>query len=205
MGDDWRVCIAFGYLWRLKSGRRALISALESRLGDQVTVSATNNSIFLYAGSAAAAEQAAQVAGEVLARLDVSAPVLTERWSPWENQWRDAAEDPSADVTAERQLLDDYRKQQARELSARTGWPDWHVRADLPSRREAVALAGQLAAQGWRVRPHGRRLIAGADCEEDAQALVQALSGDGDDDAITAFRVKRVSYSFVPGWLPPSG
>jgi hypothetical protein len=79
------------------------------------------------------------------------------------------------------------------------------VRADLPSHREVVALAGQLAAQGWRVRPRWRHLIAGADCEDDAKALVQALSGDGDSyaDAVIAFRVRRVSYSFIPAWLPP--
>jgi hypothetical protein len=206
MGDDWRVYIAFGYLWRRPgSGRRALIAALDSRLGDQVKVSATNTKIFLYAGSGGAADEAAQVAREVLARHDVSAPVRTERWSPWDQQWQDATEDPSADVAAERQLLDEYRKQRAREISAATGWPNWHVRADLPSHREVVALAGQLTAQGWRVRPHWRHLVAGADCEDDAQALVQALSGDGDGyaDAVTAFRVTRVSYSFVPDWLPP--
>ena len=40
MGDDWRVCIAFGALPRkLKSCREELIPALGSRLGDQVTVS----------------------------------------------------------------------------------------------------------------------------------------------------------------------
>jgi len=40
MDDGWRVCIAFGVLPRsLHSFRRALISALGSRLGDQVAVS----------------------------------------------------------------------------------------------------------------------------------------------------------------------
>jgi len=202
MGDDWRVCIAFGYLSRRpKSGRRAVISDLDRRLGDRITVSAKNTEVVLYADSAGAAEEAAQAAREALARHDVSAPVRTERWSPWDQQWRDATEDPSVDVAAERQLRDEYLRQQARELSAVTGWPNWHVRADLPSHREVVALAGQLAAQGWRVRPHRRHLIAGADCEEDAQALVEELSGDA--DAVTAFHVKRVSYSFVPPVMPP--
>jgi hypothetical protein len=58
MGDDWRVCIAFGDLPRqpksdrqalIQSFREALIPALGSRLGDQVTVSSGNTQIFLYA------------------------------------------------------------------------------------------------------------------------------------------------------------
>jgi hypothetical protein len=55
------------------------------------------------------------------------------------------------------------------------------------------ALAGHLAAQGWRVRPRRRSLIVWADCEDDAKGLARALCGDGRTDAYTAFRVRRVS------------
>ena len=60
-----------------------------------------------------------------------------------------------------------------------------------------VALAGYLAAQGWRVRRRRRHLLVGADCEDDAQGLVRELSGDGGADAETAFRVGQVSYSYM--------
>src|SRR6266581_4813121 len=76
--------VAFGVLPRsLHSLRQALISALGSRLGDQVAVSSSRwgTRIFLYAPSAGSADEAAQVAREVLARRDVSAPVRTEFWS----------------------------------------------------------------------------------------------------------------------------
>jgi hypothetical protein len=85
MDDGWRVCIAFGVLPRsLHSLRQALISALSNRLGDQVAVSSSRwgTQIFVYAPSAGSADEAAQVAREVLARHDVSAPVRTEFWSP---------------------------------------------------------------------------------------------------------------------------
>ena len=116
MGDDWRVCIAFGALPRsLHSFRRALISALGSRLGDQVAVSSRRwgTRIFVYAPSIGSADEAAQVAREVLARHDVSAPVRTERWSPREQEWRDADE-MSADVVAERQALHEARQEPPR-------------------------------------------------------------------------------------------
>ena len=181
--DDWRVCIASGDLPRqLKSCRQALIHALRIRLSGQVAVSSSATQIFLYAPSIGLADEAAQVAREVLARHDVSAPVRTEGWSPLEQEWRDADE-MSADIAAELQAAHEYRQEQERERSRRARFPAWQVRVELPSHRDVVALAGHLAAQGWRVRPRRRSLIVGADCEDDAKGLARALSGDGRADA----------------------
>ena len=47
------------------------------------------------------------------------------------------------------------------------------------------------------VRRRRRHLLVGADCEDDAKGLVRELSGDGRADAETAFRVGRVSYSYM--------
>src|ERR1700722_552519 len=105
MDDGWRVCIAFGVLPRsLHSFRQGLLSALGSRLGDQVAVSARRwrTQIFVYAPSAGSADEAAQVAREVLARHDVSAAVRTEFWSPRGQEWRDVGGEPSAGPRAER-------------------------------------------------------------------------------------------------------
>ena len=200
MGDDWRVGIAFGVLPRsLHSFRQALISALGSRIGDQVAVSSSRwgTQIFVYAPSIGSADEAAQVAREVLARHDVSAPVRTERWSPREQKWRDADE-MSADVAAERQALHEARQERERQASVTSGRPAWEVRAELPSHDDVVRLAGHLAAQGWRVRPHRRHLIVGADCEDDATSLARELTGDGRADADAAFRVRRVDI--YPSW-----
>ena len=205
MGDDWRVCIAFGALPRsLHSFRRALISALGSRLGDQVAVSSRRwgTQIFVYAPSIGSADGAAQVAREVLARHDVSAPVRIERWSSWDEEWLDATDKPSADVAAEQQAEHEYLQEQERETSVTTGRPAWAMTVELRSRRDAVALAGHLAAQGWQVRRLRKDLIVWADCEDDAKGLDRALSGD----AYTAFRVRRVSYGRnIPPGPPPQG
>ena len=200
MDDGWRVCIAFGVLPRsLHSFRRALISALGSRLGDQVAVSSRRwgTQIFVYAPSAGSADETAQVAREVLARRGVSALVRTEFWSVREQEWRDSA-GPSADPVAERQALHEARQERERQASVTSGRPAWEVRVELPSHDDVVRLAGHLAAQGWRVRPHRRHLIVGADCEDDAKSLARELSGDGRADAATAFRVRRVDI--YPSW-----
>ena len=82
-------------------------------------------------------------------------------------------------------------------MSRKIGFPAWQVRVEVRSHRDVVALAGYLAAQGWRVRRRRRHLLVGADCEDDAKGLVRELSGDGGADAETAFRVGRVSYSYM--------
>jgi len=207
MGDDWRVRIAFDDPpWQPKSCRQALIPALCGRLGDQVAVTSKRTQIFLYAPSAGSADEAAQVAREVLAQHDVSAHVRTERWSPREKEWLDVTDEPSADVAAEQQAEHEYLQEQQRERSVTSGSPAWQVRVEVPSHRDAVALAGHLAAQGWRVRPRRRSLTVWADCEDDAKVLVRALSGDGRADVYTAFRVGRVSCSYMHVWIDfPTG
>ena len=196
--DDWRVCIAFGDLQRqLKSDRQALIPALRSRLSGQVAVTSNGTEIFLYAPSAGLADEAAQAAREVLARHDVGAPVRTERWSRLGQEWRDVTDEPSADIAAELQAAHEYRQEQERERSRKAGFPAWQVRVNVRSHRDVVALAGHLAARGWRVRRRRRHLLVGADCEDDAKRLVRELSGDGRADAETASRVRRVSYSYM--------
>jgi hypothetical protein len=201
MDDEWRVCIAFGPLHRvqLKSCQKALSSALGSRLGDQVAVSSSRwgTQIFLYAPSAGSADEAAQVAREVLARRDVSAPVRTEFWSLRDQEWRDAADEPSYDPVAEQQALHEARQERERQASVTSGRPTREVWVELPSHDDVVDLAGHLAAQGWRVRPHRRHLIVGADCEDDAKSLARELSGDG--------RAVRVDiYASWTTGIPPS-
>jgi len=200
MGDDWRVRIAFGVLPRgRRAFRQALIPAVGSRLGDQVTVSSGKTQIFVYAPSIGLADQAAQVAGELLALHGIEARIVTEFWSLREQQWQDA-DDPSAGPAAQRPADRPEAQQHAdrqeaeRKRSVTTGVPAWQVRIEVPSHREAIALAGHLAAQGWRVRRRPRSVIVSANCEDDARGLGRALSGDGRADTDTAFRVGRISY-----------
>jgi hypothetical protein len=101
------------------------------------------------------------VAREVLARHDVSAPVRTERWSPRDQEWLDVTDKPSADAAAEQQAEHEYLQEQWRERSRTTGFPAFQVRVDVPSHRDVVALAGHLAAQGWRVQPQVPHRLGG--------------------------------------------
>jgi hypothetical protein len=205
MDDEWRVCITRGHLPEPMSTQR-LTRELSSRLGDQVAVSSSRwgTQIFLYASSAGSADEAAQVAREVLARHDVSAPVRTQFWSLRDQEWRDTADEPSADPVAEQQALHEARQERERQASATFGRPAREVWVELASHDDVVALAEHLAAQGWAVRPHRRHLIVGADCEDDAKRLARELSDDSRADADTAFRVRRVDIyaSWTTGIAP---
>ena len=117
-------------------------------------------------------------------------------WSWREQEWRDADE-MSADPASGRHA---YRQEQERARSVRTGFPVRQVRVELPSHRDVVALAGHLAAQGWRGRRRPRSLIVWANCEDDAKGLARAVSGDGSADAETAIRVGRVSLGYMYTW-----
>ena len=105
---------------------------------------------------------------------------------------------PSAVVSAQAQAEHEARQERERQTSVKYGLPSWVVRVKLPSHRDVVALAAHLTAQGWRVRPHRRYLIVGADCEDDAKSLARELSRYRRADADTAFRVGRVDlYGYL--------
>jgi len=212
MADDWRICIAFGDLPRSSrdSFRQAVTTELGSRLGDQVAVSPQRTQIFVYAPSIGLADEAAQVAREVLAQRNINAPVRTEGWSYRKQDWRDADEvpaDPAPDRQEQERARHAHWQELERERSASTGLPAWQVRVELPSHRDVVALAGDLAAQGWRVRRGIRSLIVWTNCEDDATGLARTLSGDGSADADTGIRVARVSLRSMHmyGWTEGSG
>jgi hypothetical protein len=95
MAEEWRVSLVI-------DGRGGTIRGsyyrdlLRNRLGDDVTVSAGTMHIFLYTGSAKAADEAGQVARAVLEEQGRRiAEVRLERWDPAGEEWRDPAEPPA--------------------------------------------------------------------------------------------------------------
>jgi hypothetical protein len=85
MADEWRVSLG-----TVKGSRYR--DLLRARLGDDVAVSAGKMHLFLYAGSAKAADEAGQVARAVLEEHGQIAEVRLERWDPSGGEWRDPGE-----------------------------------------------------------------------------------------------------------------
>ncbi len=91
MAEEWRVSLVIGGGGSAVKGSRYR-DLLRARLGDDVAISATKAHLFLYAGSAKAADEAGQVARAVLEEQGRFAEVRLERWDPSGGEWRDPDE-----------------------------------------------------------------------------------------------------------------
>ena len=92
MADGWRLSLRFND--RPGAGKKsdcptAVRDLLRSRFSDDISVSAGKMHVFLYAGTVDAAEEAEQVAREVIAQQSLSADVRLERWDPSSQAWQD--------------------------------------------------------------------------------------------------------------------
>ena len=97
MAEEWRVSLVIDSAGPVKgSSYRDL---LRNRLGDDVTVSAEKMHIFLYTGSAKAADEAEQVARAVLEEQGQLAEVRLERWDPSGGAWRDVRDGDADEPT----------------------------------------------------------------------------------------------------------
>jgi hypothetical protein len=153
---------------------------LRMHLGDNIRVSAGKLRVFLYADTAAAATQARVVAREVLAQHQVSADCRVEYWDLSGEAWRDAAADLPGDTAADPQAAREYhadQQRQQRQRSVADRLAGWQVRVDLPTHDDIRALADRLTSEGWPVVRRRKFLVAGADCEDDANGLAQEIQG----------------------------
>jgi hypothetical protein len=111
---------------------------------------------------------------EVLAQHQLSAGFTLDRWHPLEEEWEDVSV-PMPD-TAEQRAAEHRRLIEAEtQQSLAAGQAGWEVRVDLPSHRQAVALAERLQAEGRPVIRRWKYLVLGADNEDDASALAEAI------------------------------
>jgi hypothetical protein len=183
---------------RGKSSLRTVADDLRTHLGDHVPVSSGRGHIFVYSATPAAAKEADEVARVVLAQHNLMAEFRLERWDPLEEAWLDAPADPSDDGAAQ-QAAHERHQEQERERSAATGLAAWQVRVELASRQDVTALAERLASEGWPVVRRRKYLVAGANCEDDANGLAQQIQGYGHPG--TTIRVQR---SDTAASMPPA-
>ena len=179
MADDWRVTVTFrdeaDVQQAIQSVREHEVEDdARSRLGHRVAMSVDGPVVFLYAGTEDTAREADRVVHEVLAQHQLSAEFTLDRWHPLEEDWEDAGV-PMPDTTeqqaAEHQRLVDAETQQ----SLAAGQAGWEVRVELPSHHQAVQLAERLQAEGRPVIRRWKYLMLGANNEDDASALAEAI------------------------------
>jgi hypothetical protein len=170
MSNDWRIRIeladehAHGLLDRLgldlSDEARELAKELEGR---RLAVSRDGDLVFVYAGSAAEAEQARAVVEAELRDAGIQASTsAVERWLPREGRWDD--EPPQEDELDEEAL--------------ERGYAPWEVRVHAGTPELADELAGRLEAEGHGVVRRHTYVLVGAASEEQARELAERLHGE---------------------------
>ena len=176
--EDWRVKAALESHGAAASlheaaGAFELYEHARRALAERAVVAHDGTNVYAYATSQRNAA-AAQRALEDLARQQHSEVRCTlERWHPLRNEWE------SADVAADELAPADETLAAEREEAEReSSVPQYELRLQLPTHREAIALAHRLAADGVPTQRHWHYLLIGAWTVDDAQALEAQLRAD---------------------------
>lgn len=186
MSDDWRVRAD------LESGEQAerLVRGLheheierEARavLGAGLTVSVGERTVFVYANQEEDARRAVDALADVLAEHGLSATIGLDRWHPDEERWEDAGA-PLPRTPTERAAELAARERREAAESAERG-PQWQLRIDFDSRRDAVEAVRRLEAEGLRARRGFRHVFVRCATEDDARELAERLTREMPLDA----------------------
>ena len=198
---DWRVTISLTGQAHVEQARQSFSEQeveedVRQRLGRNIVVGAGDSEIFLYAGTELAATEAERTAREVLGKLGIEAEFALHRWHPIEEEWQSpdvAMPQTEAEREAEHQRLE--AAETVESLDAGTSL--FQVRAELPSHREAVALAHKLEGEGYAVVRRWKFLVAGANNEDDAQALAEHIRQEAPPGATVCAEKAGVRLPFI--------
>ncbi|HWA52626.1 MAG TPA: hypothetical protein VG816_00490 [Solirubrobacterales bacterium] len=179
MNDDWRLQVDVDHPHSLLDSLdvRELEHDLSDAFHDRVVVSRDDTRVFLYAGSREQAEAARKLIAELDQEHAWNATIELKRWHPEADEWEDPDKPLPASaagkLTEHEELIAAERKR-----VEETGEPEYEVRVDLPSRREAERFCDQLEAEGLPAIHRWRFLLIGATDEDTAKVLAERLRGE---------------------------
>ena len=167
--DDWRITIeveeehATGFLDRLTGNLGSEARELAENLkAHRLAVSRDEDTIYVYAATHAAAEQAHAVVEAALREHGIEARTSRiEHWLDEEDRWDD---EPPGETWEEEELD--------------RGFAPWEVRVECASRQEANELSAQLESEGYKPERRFNYLIVGTASREDADELATRLHGE---------------------------
>jgi len=203
MNDDWRLQIdILDDAHATKLGEHLSARELEHDLSedfeDRVIVSRDGTRLFLYAGSREQVEAAGAVVEKIAAENEWTIDSRLRRWHPGAEDWENPDEPlPASDADA----LEEHEALIASERghSERSGEPEYEVRVDLPSHREAVEFAERLEAEGIPAVRRWKYLVVGATDEDSAKALAARLETEAPSGSeVTAEGSGQVAWAERP-------
>jgi hypothetical protein len=179
MSDDWRLEIELhetGFAHALTDRFRAtdLEHDLERAFQDRVVVSRDGAQVFCYVDSREQADRVSRLIQTLASDHEWHLDMQLRRWHPVAEKWEDPDVPIPDDTEAEHEELIDSERQEL----ATQGYPDFDVRVECRSHRDAVELAEKLAGEGLPVVRRWKFLLVGAADEDSAQALAQRLRAE---------------------------
>lgn len=181
MNDDWRVqvdleeALAEELLDHLET--REMEGDVRTAFHDRVIVSREGGLLFLYAGTREQAEQARDFVLEEAQRDGNGVTAELRHWHPAAEAWEDPdAPLPDADAARaaeHRELVEKERRE-----TEERGYPEFEVRVDLPSHREAGELSARLRTEGIPSVHRWRYVLVGATDEDSAKQLATRIEAE---------------------------
>ena len=197
MNDDWRIRIDLEE-GRAEStlGRLGLDLSFEARKlaedleGRRLVVSRDDETLFVYAGSRAEAEQARDIIDAELRETGAEGRVGSiEHWLAEEDRWDDEAPE---EFKPEQEVL-------------KEGLSPWEVRLEADTPEAAETLAAKLATDGYSVVRRYRYVLVGADSEEAARELAKKLHGEVEASGELVYETLPQNPFVIFGGLGGSG
>ena len=203
MNDDWRLQIDIeGEGSGASLSERLDAAELEHELSeafhDRLIVSVDGPRVFVYAGTRAQAEQARDLIVKLAQANDWTAEIELTHWHPEAEEW-EAPDLPLPESDAARVAEHADLIAAEREQMEASGAPEFEVRVDLPSHRDASHFAELLRAEGLPAVRRWKYLVVGAADEDSARALAQRLEGEAPAGSkVTVEGSGQVAYAERP-------
>ena len=171
---------------------------LSEAFHDRLIVSGDGPRVFVYAGTREQAERARDLIADLAKAHSWAIESELTHWHPEAEEWEDPdlplPEGDAARVAEHEELIATERKQ-----LAKTGEPEFEVRVDLPSHREAVRFAELLRAEGLPAVRRWKYLVVGATDEDSARELATRLEGEAPAGSkVTVEGSGQVAYAERP-------
>jgi len=189
--NDWRVTVRLTGAGQASKAVEHLSAhkvedEVHRRLGRRVAVgTGGGNEVFLYTRTRDAAAAARQSVADLLATHGMQAEFTIERWHPVAEEWEAAdirLPQTSAEIEAERRELD--AEETSESLAA--GVALFEIRVQLPSHRDAVALAARLRSEGYSVVRRWRFLVVGANNADQAEEFAAKIRPEAQAGAVVS-------------------
>ncbi len=180
MNDDWRVRVVLGGdapADELIENLEVLGGAthdLKTSFDDRVIVSRGDTEVFCYAGTPEQAESTEELIRSLAAENGWHLESDLKHWHDDAEEWEDP-DAPLPDSDAEKAVERAALMQRERQEAAQSGHPEFELRIDCPSHREALAFVEKLRAEGLPSVHRWKYVLVGASDEDSANELAERL------------------------------